>query len=112
MYRYFRKFTTAFLAAALLLTSLGIGSASAAGNETIDSFSKAKKMLERQIYFDHRVTLYCGASFDEKKTLTCQMVSSRKNTRSVPPKSSGNMLYRLKTLGELSKNGVKATLSA
>ena len=67
MYRYFRKFTTAFLAAALLLTSLGIGSASAAGNETIDSFSKAKKMLERQIYFDHRVTLYCGASFDEKK---------------------------------------------
>lgn len=69
MYRHFRKFTTAFLAAALLLTALGIGSASAAGNETIDSFSKAKKMLERQVYFDHRVTLYCGASFDEKKNI-------------------------------------------
>lgn len=69
MHRHFRKFTTAFLAAALLLTALGIGSASAAGNETIDSFSKAKKMLERQVYFDHRVTLYCGASFDEKKNI-------------------------------------------
>ena len=69
MYRYFRKFTTAFWVAALFLTSLGIGNAPAAGNETIDSFSKAKKMLERQIYFDHRVTLYCEASFDEKKNI-------------------------------------------
>ena len=41
----------------------------AAGNEMNDSFSKAKKMLERQVYFDHRVTLYCGASFDEKKNI-------------------------------------------
>ena len=57
MYRHFRKLTSALLTAALLLTSLGMGSASAAGNETIDSFSKAKKMLERQVYFDHRVTL-------------------------------------------------------
>lgn len=41
----------------------------AAGNEMHHSFSKAKKMLERQVYFDHRVTLYCGASFDEKKNI-------------------------------------------
>ena len=69
MYQHFRKLTSALLTAALLLTSLGMGSASAAGNETIDSFSKAKKILERQVYFDHRVTLYCGASFDEKKNI-------------------------------------------
>ena len=69
MYRHFRKLTSALLAAALLLTSLGMGSASAAGNETNDSFSRAKKMLERQVYFDHRVTLYCGAPFDEKKNI-------------------------------------------
>lgn len=43
MYQHFRKLTSALLTAALLLTSLGMGSASAAGNETIDSFSKAKK---------------------------------------------------------------------
>lgn len=38
-----------------------------AGNTTNDSFNKAKKMLEREVYFDHRITIYCGAEFDEKK---------------------------------------------
>lgn len=38
----------------------------AAGNEKIESFNKAKKLLERNVYFDHRETLYCGATFDEK----------------------------------------------
>ena len=107
MYQHFRKLTSALLTAALLLTSLGMGSASAAGNETIDSFSKAKKILERQVYFDHRVTLYCGASFDEKKNI-CPMAFSQKSTRSVPPKSSGSMPYLLKTSAGPSKNGVKA----
>ena len=27
-------------------------------------------MLERQVYFDHRITLYCGATFDEHKNIT------------------------------------------
>ena len=72
MYRHFRKLTTALLAAALLLTSLGMGSASAAGNETNDSFSRAKKLLERQVYFDHRVTLYCEARSMRRKTSICQ----------------------------------------
>lgn len=47
----------------LLFTSLS----STAMNQTIDSFSKAKKTLEREVYQDHRVTLYCGAEFDSKK---------------------------------------------
>lgn len=34
-----------------------------AGNETIDSFSQAKKYL-REIYADHRETIYCGAKFN------------------------------------------------
>lgn len=41
----------------------------AGGNTTNDSFSKAKNMLERQIYADHRITLYCGAAFDEHKNI-------------------------------------------
>lgn len=40
------------------------------GNTVNDSFNKAKQLLERQVYFDHRVTLYCGASFDAKKNVT------------------------------------------
>lgn len=66
MYRHFRQITSA-LTAALIFTFLCIGVTFAAGNETNDSFAKAKKMLERQVYFDHRVTLYCGAIFDEGK---------------------------------------------
>ena len=38
-------------------------------NETINSFNKAKKILEREVYYDHRTTLYCGATFDEKKNV-------------------------------------------
>lgn len=59
----------AALLAALVVTAIAPG-AQAAGNERNDSFNKAKKMLERQVYYDHRVTLYCGAAFDEKKNVT------------------------------------------
>ncbi|WP_229381209.1 endonuclease [Shewanella psychropiezotolerans] len=41
-----------------------------AANESNQSFSKAKKMLERQVYQDHRETIYCGAGFDAKKNIT------------------------------------------
>lgn len=36
----------------------------AEGNNTNDSFNKAKKTLERNVYHDNRVTIYCGANFD------------------------------------------------
>ncbi|UYM16325.1 endonuclease [Endozoicomonas euniceicola] len=39
------------------------------GNTTNQSFSSAKRMLEREVYFDHRETLYCGAGFDERKNV-------------------------------------------
>lgn len=39
----------------------------AAGNTTNDSFNQAKRMLERQVYYDHRVTIYCGVKFDAQK---------------------------------------------
>lgn len=44
-------------------------SAFAGGNVVNDSFLLAKKMLEKQVYFDHRVTLYCGAPFDAQKNV-------------------------------------------
>ncbi len=42
----------------------------AAGNTEIDSFNKAKRLLEQKVYYDHRVTLYCEAQFDKKKNIT------------------------------------------
>lgn len=38
-----------------------------AGNTWNDSFSRAKRVLEKEVYFDHRITFYCSASFDERK---------------------------------------------
>ena len=51
---------------ALALIALPI-MALASGNTTNDSFNSAKRMLEHQVYFDHCVTLYCGAEFDAQK---------------------------------------------
>ena len=38
-------------------------------NQSIESFSKAKKMLLKNVYHDHRETIYCGASFSLKKSI-------------------------------------------
>ncbi len=43
---------------------------SLASNQSIQSFSKAKKLLEKQVYHNNRKTLYCGASFNPKKKVT------------------------------------------
>ncbi|MEN8637997.1 endonuclease [Pseudoalteromonas distincta] len=53
----------------LLLTILGTSEVLAA-NQEIESFSKAKKILEKQVYNNHRNTLYCGAEFDSQKKVT------------------------------------------
>ena len=42
-----------------------VSTANAAGNTSNDSFNRAKKMLT-QIYTDHRITVYCGAPYDER----------------------------------------------
>lgn len=51
------------LSAALVLPFTAIA-------EATDSFSKAKKLMMEKVYFDHRETLYCGATFDENKRIT------------------------------------------
>lgn len=41
----------------------------AEGNMQNESFARAKRLLEREVYHDHRQTLYCGAAFDERKRI-------------------------------------------
>ena len=53
-----------FLVATLITTT------TLAANQEIQSFSKAKRILEKQVYNNHRITLYCGAIFDAKKKVT------------------------------------------
>ncbi len=53
------------------------------GNNTIQSFNKAKKILLNQVYKDHKTTFYCGCSFEKKKLLPCDNYTPRKiNARS------------------------------
>ena len=57
------------------------------GNTTIQSFSKAKKILLRQIYQDHKTTFYCDCPFNSKK----KILPSDNYT----PKKEGNRAHRL-----------------
>ena len=52
-----------------LLFSFIAPNLSFAGNDSIESFSKAKKLLMNKVYHDHRETLYCAAGFDSKKNI-------------------------------------------
>lgn len=53
-----------------LLIAISIAISALAANQEIQSFSKAKKILAKQVYNDHRTTLYCGATFNAKKKVT------------------------------------------
>ncbi len=53
-----------------LLIILTIAPSVLAANQEVQSFNKAKKLLEKQVYSEHRITLYCGAIFDTKKKVT------------------------------------------
>jgi deoxyribonuclease I len=43
--------------------------AGAGGNHTRESYLEAKRLLEREVYFDHRVTIYCGYRFSADKKI-------------------------------------------
>lgn len=56
----------AAFAAAAALAAASMNAASA-GNERYHSFAKSKKVMEKKVYFDHRITFYCRAEFDDEK---------------------------------------------
>lgn len=61
---------TIFIIGSVLLSSFIFTSHSFAKNQSIDSFSKAKKILEDKVYPDQRKSIYCNAIFDAKKNVT------------------------------------------
>lgn len=74
------RILTALLAACLVLAACGEDTqkseprkqqaVEARGNTREESFKDAKRALERRVYFDHRVTIYCGAAFDADGNVT------------------------------------------
>lgn len=59
-----------FIKTTAALSALLIAAGSfAAGNTVNEDFRKTKKLLEKKVYNDHRVTLYCGYPFDKQKNV-------------------------------------------
>lgn len=48
------------------------------GNSVNDSFSKAKKLLQRQVYADHTITFYCDCPFQGKKLMPCEKYTAKR----------------------------------
>jgi deoxyribonuclease I len=74
------KTLTPLLIALLLSTTAYAGD----GNTTIHSFSKAKKILLKPVYPDHKITFYCGCPFtDDKRIVPSESYTPKKEgTRS------------------------------
>lgn len=62
-------FFLATMLMAAVITSAPATALSGEGNTRIVSFNKAKKILEQKVYFDQRVTLYCGAPYDTNNNI-------------------------------------------
>ena len=54
----------------LAADTLNAAADQAKGNTTVQSFSKAKKLLLDKVYHDRRTTFYCGCTFNTKKKIT------------------------------------------
>jgi len=79
------------------------------GNTTNQSFSKAKKTLERQVYYDHRITFYCGCPFTaEKDILPCDNYTPMKRGETSIT-CHGNILSRPMPLVKAFRNGEMVT---
>ncbi len=65
-------YITALICFVALQATAFLPQALATGNTTLQSYSRAKKILENDIYRhqQERITLYCQAVFDEKKNIT------------------------------------------
>lgn len=85
---------------------------SSRGNQTFQSFNKAKKALEHNVIYDRRVTIYCGASFDKEKFIDLPNSFLSMKHKNALRKWNGSMSCRLKTLGGSLLNGERALLSA
>jgi len=74
-----KKLTSFIISLALILLFTDPAyTANADGNTTIQSFSKAKKILLRQVYRDHKTTFYCDCPFNSKKKSSLQIITPQR----------------------------------
>ena len=58
------------LGSVIFLSALLYSLPLAAQNTSISSFSKAKRLLKEQVYFDNKESFYCKAQFDDNNAIT------------------------------------------
>jgi hypothetical protein len=104
-----KKLTSFIISLALIFIIAGPVYTADRGNTTLQSFSKAKKILLRQVYQDHKTTFYCNCPFtQDMKILPSDNYTQRRN-RAELVVWNGNMLSLPMTLVRASLNGEMAT---
>ena len=76
------KLTSFIISLALITLFASTGFSTDHGNTTNQSFSKAKKILLKKIYYDHKTTFYCGCPFSaERKILPCENYTPKRDNK-------------------------------
>lgn len=77
-----KRFASFLIALSMLCMIGGISYAADRGNTTFQSFNKAKKLLLKEVYYDHRITFYCGCPFTmDKKIIPSEKYTPKKESK-------------------------------
>jgi hypothetical protein len=100
-----KKLTSFIFTLAFLFVFSIPGYSADRGNTTNQSFSKAKKMLERKVYYDHRTTFYCDCPFTADRNILLVTITPRKKTIKEHTAWNGSTSYPLMPLDRVFLNG-------
>jgi len=64
-----KQYKIVIIAMASIASLLLCNNFATAGNTSIESFDKSKRLLLEKVYFDHQETIYCKAKFDKHKNI-------------------------------------------
>jgi len=65
----------------LIFPGCGTEKISEKGNTKYENFTGVKEILLKKIYNTHRITFYCGCTFDENKRVRCNVGESKRARR-------------------------------
>ena len=75
-----KRLVSFLIALSMLCMTGGISYAADRGNTSLQSFNKAKKLLLKEVYYDHLITFYCNCPFTMDKKI---MIFPRKSEHTV-----------------------------
>lgn len=92
----------------LLIQPIEVVGKDVKGNQTIESFNKAKKLLENKVIFDQRLTIYCQAPFDDKKMINLPKDFQAPNHQSRSSRVEWEHIVPAENFGRFFLSGEKA----